>query len=188
MIPFPAIWWMFPAAVILLILLSVYLTRSGRMEQPLVRAGFVAFGALIGFAALLLPLFQQPSFEHPILQYYVGLPLAVIGLLGRIYPALYLRRRGTTTTLDPVAKLVTSGPYAVVRHPQYTAGFLLMLGWYLFWGALYALYLLPLIAVVIYIQALIEERYILAAAFGSQYAQYATRTGMLLPWLGKKSS
>jgi protein-S-isoprenylcysteine O-methyltransferase Ste14 len=188
MIPFPTIWWMFPAAVILLILLSVYLTRSGRMEQPVVRAGFVAAGALIGFTALLLPLFKQPTFEHAILQYYVGLPLAVIGLLGRIYPALYLRRKGTTTTMDPVHKLVTSGPYAVVRHPQYSAGFLLMLGWYLLWGALYALYLLPLMAVVIYIQARTEEHCILAVAFGSQYTEYTARTGMLLPWLGKTRS
>jgi protein-S-isoprenylcysteine O-methyltransferase Ste14 len=185
MIPFAPIWWLFPAGTILLILLSLYLTRSGKMKQPFLRSAFVVLGALVGFSALLLPLFEQPVLEHIPLQMYAGVPLVVLGLIGRIYPALYLRRKRTTTTMDPVQKLVTTGPYSIVRHPQYTAGFLLLLGWYLLWGAVYGLYLLPLIGVLIYIQAKVEERYILEPKFGNQYRDYASRTGMLL-WLGKR--
>jgi protein-S-isoprenylcysteine O-methyltransferase Ste14 len=186
MIPFASIWWLFPAAVILLILFSLYLERAAKMEYAPFRRTFMAAGAFVGFLALVLPFFEQPTFYHSKINDYIGIPLTLIGLVGRVYPMLYLRRQHTTTTLDSVDWLVTGGPYAIARHPQYSAGFIMLLGWYLCWGALYALYLLPLIAVLIYIQALVEERAILVPKFGRAYAEYRTRVGMLVPGFGIK--
>lgn len=183
MIPFPAIWWFFPAAALAFIAFSFLLTRSGRLGSKTVRKALIGAGAMLGFLGLALPLFQQPTFQSPLVQYGLGLPLLVLGLLGRIYPALYLRRQGTTTTLDEVGKLVDSGPYAWVRHPQYTAGLAMLLGWYLAWGAWYALGFMPIIGGMVYAQALIEERYILEKTFGEAYAAYRRRVGMLLPRL-----
>jgi protein-S-isoprenylcysteine O-methyltransferase Ste14 len=181
MILFPAIWWLFPAAALLLIGFSLYLTRADGQERLILRRGFVVFGAALGFLALVLPFFAQPTFQHPLINYPLGLPLSVLGLAGRIYPMLYLQRQGTTTTLEGVTKLVDSGPYGWVRHPQYTSGFLLLCGWYLTWGASYSLAMLPLLAGIVYAQAWIEERFILEPQFGSAYAAYRARTGMLLP-------
>jgi protein-S-isoprenylcysteine O-methyltransferase Ste14 len=186
MIPFPSIWWLFPTAVILLILFSLYLTRSGKMELVSLRRVFTAAGVFIGFLALGLPFFEQPGFSNSTINNYIGIPLTLFGLFGRFYSLLYLNRQHTSTTLNPVDRLVTGGPYAIVRHPQYTAGFIMLWGWYLWWGALYALYLLPLVTLVIYIQCLVEERCLLARKFGSEYAQYSSRVGMLVPGFGKK--
>jgi protein-S-isoprenylcysteine O-methyltransferase Ste14 len=94
---------------------------------------------------------------------------------------LYLRKKGTTTTLDEVSKLVDTGPYAWVRHPQYTAGLVMLLGWFLVWVAWYALFVPPLMATIIYAQAHIEEKYILEKMFGEAYTVYRKRVGMLLP-------
>lgn len=188
MIPFPAIWWLFPAVALVFIALSFSLTRSGKLENEAVRKALVGAGAMLGFLTLALPLFEQPAFHIPLVQYGLGLPLLVLGLLGRVYPMLYLRQKGTTTTLDKVGKLVDSGPYAWVRHPQYTAGLIMLLGWFLAWGAWYALGFMPLIAGMIYAQARIEETYILEKMFGEAYAAYRERVGMLLPRLSEKHS
>jgi protein-S-isoprenylcysteine O-methyltransferase Ste14 len=187
-IPFPAIWRLFPAASSMLILSSLYLARSGRLESARLRAGFVASGALLGFLALALPFFQQPHFRNPIAHYAIGLPLAAVGLIGRVYPMIYLQRQGTTTAMEKVGKLVGTGPYGWVRHPQYTFGFVLMGGWFLAWGAVYALCLMPLIGGIIYVQAWIEERYILEKKFGKEYAEYRKRVGMFIPRAGKGRS
>jgi protein-S-isoprenylcysteine O-methyltransferase Ste14 len=183
MIPFPAIWWLFPAAALAFTVFSFLLTRSGRLESGVVRKVLVGAGAMLAFLSLALPFFEQPTFNQPLVQYGLGLPLLVLGLLGRVYPMIYLRKKGTTTTLDQVDKLVDSGPYAWVRHPQYTAGLAMLLGWFLAWGAWYALGVLPLIAGMAYVQARIEEKYILEAQFGQVYADYCERVGMLLPRL-----
>ncbi|MFO7583792.1 MAG: isoprenylcysteine carboxylmethyltransferase family protein [Anaerolineales bacterium] len=188
MIHFPTIWWLFPATSMLLLVLSLFLTRSGIREKALLQKVFVALGALLGFVALALPFFEQPVFYVPIINYGLGIPLAVIGLVGRIYPMVYLQRQGTTTAMDSVAKLVDSGPYAWVRHPQYTAGLVMLLGWFLAWGAWYALGWLPLIAGMIYAQARIEEKYILERLFGEAYAAYREQVGMLLPRLAEKDA
>lgn len=181
MIPFPAIWWLFPAASLLLIGFSLYLARAAGQERVILRRGFVAAGAALGFLALALPFFAQPTFHHPLINYPLGLPLSVLGLAGRIYPMVYLQRQGTTTAMAGVTKLVDTGPYRWVRHPQYTSGFLLLCGWYLTWGASYSLAMLPLLAGIVYVQAWIEETSILEPQFGSTYAAYRERTGMLIP-------
>jgi hypothetical protein len=97
LIQFPAIWWIFPAALVLLILFSIYLTLSGGFESGRLRYGFILCGACLGFLALALPLFQQTFYQNPVLNYAVGLPLTLVGLVGRIYPMIYLRRQCTTT-------------------------------------------------------------------------------------------
>ncbi len=185
MVVFPAIWWLFPVASFMLIFISLYLTRWGRLENPRLRNGFVVSGALLGFLAMALPLFRQPRFQSPIINYAIGLPLAGAGLIGRVYPMIYLRSRGTTTAMDEVRKLVDTGPYGWVRHPQYTSGFVLLGGWFLVWGAVYSLCLMPLIGGIIYAQALIEERYVLEKKFGREYTQYKNRVGMLIPRITK---
>ena len=186
MITFPAIWWLFPAVAPLFVASSFFLTRSGKLENEAVRKALVGAGALLGFLALALPVFEQLTFDNPPVQYGLGLPLLVLGLLGRVYPMMYLRKKGTTTALDAVGKLVNTGPYAWVRHPQYTAGLVMLLGWFLAWGAWYALGVLPLLAGVVYVQAWVEEKHILEKMFGESYAAYRDRVGMLLPRLSDR--
>jgi protein-S-isoprenylcysteine O-methyltransferase Ste14 len=79
-------------------------------------------------------------------------------------------------------ELVTWGPYRHVRHPMYTAFFLLMIGM----GLLSANWLIGAgvlgVAVLIVFRLHTEEE-MMARAFGERYRQYAAVTGRFLPRL-----
>ena len=83
---------------------------------------------------------------------------------------------------EDVDKLVTDGPYQVVRHPNF-AGFICMnIAYLLFFRTLY---LVPFICVFItlwYLEAKHEEK-VLMAKFGEAYESYMVSTGMFFPKL-----
>ncbi len=77
-------------------------------------------------------------------------------------------------------ELVTNGPYAVVRHPQYSGLMLGVLGALIQWPTLITLIMAPILVVTYYRLARREERE-LEQRFGDEYAAYRARTPMLLP-------
>lgn len=76
--------------------------------------------------------------------------------------------------------LVTSGPYAVVRHPQYSGLMLGVLGALVQWPTLITLIMAPILVVTYYRLARREERE-LEQRFGERYVRYRKQTPMLLP-------
>ncbi len=81
-------------------------------------------------------------------------------------------------------ELVTDGPYAVVRHPQYTGLMLGILGALVQWPTLLTLLMAPILVFTYYRLARREERE-LEQKFGERYAAYRAKTPMLLPgWPG----
>ena len=186
MIRYPAIRTIFQVAVALLILASWLTARSGRLGSKSLRNGLTAAGVVTGVSAFSLPFFEQPVLRSIVLNYIVGIPLAVFGLLARVYPMMYLRKRATTTTLSDVARIIDTGPYGIVRHPQYVGGILMLIGWFLLWGASYCLHLVPLIALLILTQASIEEKHILGKKLGGEYETYRERVGMFFPKLKRR--
>jgi len=181
MINFPLIWIIFPIVLTIIIVISWLLTKRDKLENKVLRSGFVIIGAIIGFLAFILPFFEQPKFQDIILNYVIGILLTVFGLIARVYPMIYLRRKGTTTALSKVTEIIDTGPYGIIRHPQYSGRILLIIGWYLIWGSIFCLCLVPLIALLTVIQALIEEKYILEKKFGNAYFEYKKRVGMFIP-------
>lgn len=71
----------------------------------------------------------------------------------------------------------------MVRHPQYASGIGFLFGWFLLWGGLYSLAVLPILVLVICLQARIEEKLVLEEQFGEEYEQYKKRVGMFVPRL-----
>lgn len=78
--------------------------------------------------------------------------------------------------------LVTDGPYAVVRHPQYSGLMLAVLGTFVQWPTLLTLLMAPVLVATYYRLARREERE-LEQRFGDEYCAYRARTPMLLPRL-----
>jgi protein-S-isoprenylcysteine O-methyltransferase Ste14 len=84
-------------------------------------------------------------------------------------------------TRVPRGELITTGPYALVKHPLYTGVSLLVLPWV---GFLLNTWLGVAIGVVLYVASrrfAPEEEAALAAAFGERWEAY--RRSVTLPWL-----
>lgn len=79
-------------------------------------------------------------------------------------------------------KLASTGPYARVRHPQYLAFTLVMLGFLLQWPTLPTLLMFPVL-VIMYRKLARREEMDAAAALGDAYGRYAAVTTAFLPRL-----
>ncbi len=77
--------------------------------------------------------------------------------------------------------LVTAGPFAWIRHPIYTAMFLMMIALAIGLGHAARLFIaVPLYALGTAIRVRIEER-LLRTAFSSAYEEYANRVKRFIP-------
>ena len=76
--------------------------------------------------------------------------------------------------------LATTGPYARIRHPQYVAFVLVLLGFLLQWPTLLTLAMFPLL-VVMYARLAVNEEHEMQQQFGAAFAAYAARTPRFIP-------
>jgi len=81
--------------------------------------------------------------------------------------------------------LATSGPYSRIRHPQYAAFIVIMVGFLFQWPTLVTLVMFPIL-VTIYIRLAHREEREVAAEFGETWARYARATPRWFPRLGKR--
>ncbi len=85
------------------------------------------------------------------------------------------------------SRLATTGIYARMRHPQYVAFVMIMFGFLLQWPTILTVLMFPVL-VVMYGYLARREEADMAAAFGSEYADYAARTPRFVPKLGKSAA
>ena len=97
---------------------------------------------------------------------------AGFSVLAKAWPVLYRAQRGR--------KLATTGPYAVVRHPQYAGFVLIMLGFLLQWPTIVTAAMFPIL-VTMYVRLARREEREARAAFGDEYVRYAAATPEFLP-------
>jgi protein-S-isoprenylcysteine O-methyltransferase Ste14 len=81
--------------------------------------------------------------------------------------------------------LVTTGPFAVVRNPIFTAMALTGLGLTLMVPNVVALAGIVLLLIALHLQVRVVEEPYLRHAHGAAYAEYAATTGRFLPGLGR---
>jgi protein-S-isoprenylcysteine O-methyltransferase Ste14 len=83
--------------------------------------------------------------------------------------------------------LATIGPYAYVRHPQYVAFIVIMLGFLLQWPTLLTLVMFPIL-VVIYVRLARREESEVASELGDAWRVYAARTPRWFPRFGDRAN
>jgi len=98
-------------------------------------------------------------------------------LLALAWRVLYRAQRGQTVAM--------TGPYALVRHPQYAAFILIMFGFLLQWPTLLTLLMFPILVFMYTPLAQHEEREALAG-LGEEYRGYRNRTPAFFPRFGSK--
>lgn len=111
-----------------------------------------------------------------------GFVIFLLGLALAIWARINLGKNwGTPMTLKEDPELVTSGPYAYIRHPIYSGILLAVVGCIiassLFWVVIL------FIAGIYFIYSAIEEEKIMANQFPKAYPLYKTKTKMLIPFL-----
>jgi len=98
--------------------------------------------------------------------------LASLILLGVSWWILYRARRRNG--------LATTGPYALIRHPQYLAFMTIMFAFLLQWPTLLTLLMFPVL-VYMYIRLARAEERAARVEFGDEYDRYAARTPSFIP-------
>jgi protein-S-isoprenylcysteine O-methyltransferase Ste14 len=146
---------------------------------------FLAISLGIAGAALLngIPPTVFPGGKTPVV-FFIGLALMLLGMALRYWAVVTLGAFfRTTIETEPGQKVVSTGPYRLIRHPSYSGWLLICLGYGLAvqnWLSVAAAFLLPLAALLVRIR--IEEP-ALVASLGPEYFEYQKRTKRLLPWI-----
>ena len=81
---------------------------------------------------------------------------------------------------DAKDSLVMEGPYAYVRHPQYSGLFVIMIGMLIQWPTIITALMFPVLVFIYYRLARREEGEIIKT-FGEGYKQYSERVPMFIP-------
>jgi protein-S-isoprenylcysteine O-methyltransferase Ste14 len=100
-------------------------------------------------------------------------------LLVAAWQVLYKAQRSHT--------LAVTGPYGVIRHPQYVAFIVIMLGFLLQWPTILTLAMFPIL-MLMYVRLARHEEREAVAEFGERYIAYAARTPGFFPRLGASRS
>jgi protein-S-isoprenylcysteine O-methyltransferase Ste14 len=150
-----------------------------------IRLGFFALAMLVlqvAFVSHVLPNVRPYAFNSSPVMGLIGFICAAVGIGLVILARNYLgRNAGVAVAGRENPALVTTGPYALVRHPLYGGMLLAMLGSAIgqsvFW-------LLPLIVYGPYfIRGARQEEKRLLEQFPDRYRAYMKRTKMLLPFV-----
>jgi len=95
-------------------------------------------------------------------------------LLASAWGVLYRAQKNNT--------LATTGPYAYVRHPQYDAFILVMIGFLIQWPTILTLLMFPIL-VWTYIHLAKREEKDVLAEFGEEYSSYMAKIPGFIPRL-----
>ncbi|MHB1937121.1 MAG: methyltransferase family protein [Acidobacteriaceae bacterium] len=112
---------------------------------------------------------------------YIGLLLMLIGLAFAVWARFTLGRNWSgTVTVKENHVLITSGPYAWVRHPIYTGILLALLGTAIVGGIFASLVAVAVATLALWLKLRTEEKF-MVETFGEQYTAYRQRVKALIP-------
>ena len=152
-------------------------------------APFFADAALLvaALAGGILPIRLPAYYAGPLSLAAVPLLAAAIALIGftigvhRAPVSMWHQRA------DTPAQLVTTGPYAHVRHPFYAAFIMLLAATAAAFPHPWSITLLGIGTLQLYRTARREEKRLLASPLGASYSAYMARTGRLLPRFARRA-
>src|ERR1700739_86115 len=115
--------------------------------------------------------------------FWLGAAVPISGLLFAIWAREHLGRNWSrSVTIKQDHELITTGPYAVVRHPIYTGMLAGFLGMGIAISQVRGFIVFALIFLAFWIKLRMEERW-MRSQFGETYTAYAHQTAALVPYL-----
>ena len=180
---FPVVWISF---ILYWRIKSVNTKSTQRIEsassQILRFLAIVVAIVLLSATSIPLPWLYRPLWRAGLFSFWLGAFIAVAGLLFAVWAREHLGRNWShAVTIKQDHELVTSGPYAVVRHPIYTGILAGFLGLAIALSQVRGFVVLVLFFVVFWAKLRIEEQW-MRSQFGETYANYVQRTAALVPY------
>jgi protein-S-isoprenylcysteine O-methyltransferase Ste14 len=156
--------------------------RRGNYDRGSTLLIAAAFGAGLLLPILLDGLGVGVAFPLSLPRGLLALAVMGAGIGLRSWAASSLGSYYTRTLVTTSGqKVVSTGPYARVRHPGYLGDILLWSGFGVLSGNLVIAVLFPVMFAAIYIYRISVEEGMLVAALGDDYVEYQRRTYRLIP-------
>ena len=139
--------------------------------------------AIVLFATTRIPLrwlYLQP-WPAGLWPFWLGATVMVAGLLFAVWAREHLGSNWSSeVTIKQDHELITTGPYAVVRHPIYTGILAGFLGTAIALSQVRGFVVFVLIFLILWLKLRMEEQ-LMHTQFGETYATYAHQTAALVP-------
>jgi protein-S-isoprenylcysteine O-methyltransferase Ste14 len=181
---FPVVW----IAFLLYWQIKAVDTKTTQRLEPAASRIFRVLIFLIAIALLSIPRIPLPWLYVPLWPqgywpFWLGAAVTVAGLLFAVWARVHLGRNWSrSVTIKQGHELITTGPYAVVRHPIYTGILTGFLGTAIAISQVRGFIVVVLIFVVFWFKLRMEEQW-MRSQFGETYANYARKTAALVPYL-----
>lgn len=115
---------------------------------------------------------------------WLGLMMIVAGLYIRINAIRYLGRYFTANVQSVDShRLITDGPYGMVRHPSYLGALLIITGFPVLLGSLPCFLLAFVLMMIAYRKRIKVEETLLLQLFPEHYKQYQQKTYRIIPYV-----
>ena len=181
---FPAVW----IAFIIYWRIKALNTKNTQRLEPAVSRILRALTVLVAIVLLSttwipLPWLYRLLWRQGLWPFWLGAAITVGGLLFAIWAREHLGRNwSSSVTIKQNHELITTGPYAVVRHPIYTGILTGFLGLAIALSQVRGLVVVVLIFVGFWAKLSKEEQW-MSSQFGETYAKYVDRTAALVPYV-----
>jgi protein-S-isoprenylcysteine O-methyltransferase Ste14 len=163
-------------------------TKTTQRIEPVASRIVRAFTFLIAIVLLsttripLRWLYLQP-WPTGLWPFWLGATVLVAGLLLAVWAREHLGSNWSrSVTIKQDHQLITTGPYAMVRHPIYTGILAGFLGTAIALSEMRGFIVLALIFLILWVKLRMEEQW-MRSEFGETYATYAHQTAALVPYL-----
>jgi protein-S-isoprenylcysteine O-methyltransferase Ste14 len=166
---------------------AFFASRAAKRQSPASRALTLLFGAIPFFL-----LFTGDHLWGPLTRRFVpdtravavaGVALTYAGLGLAVWARVIIGRNwSAAVTIKHGHRLVSTGPYSVVRHPIYSGLLVGLLGTALDLGETRGLVAVALAFVIWLVKSRTEERFMIER-FGEEYENYRRRTHALVPFI-----
>jgi protein-S-isoprenylcysteine O-methyltransferase Ste14 len=165
-------------------------TKTNQRIEPVASRILRSVICLVAIALLLIPATRIPLpwlylqlWPVGMWPFWLGASVTIAGLLFAVWAREHLGRNwSSSVTIKQGHELITSGPYAVVRHPIYTGILTGFLGMAIAISQVRGFIVFALFLLAFWIKLRREEQW-MRSQFGEVYVTYAHQTAALVPYV-----
>ena len=169
-------------------LLAAFATKQSVYRESRAQRLRYIIPLLLGWLLLAKGHRLSDPFNHRVIPHvdalaWIGAVLCIAGLLFCIWARFTLGRNWSgVVTLKGGHELITSGPYALVRHPIYTGLLSMFVATVIVLGHVAGIIAIPFVFVSFWVKLRYEEKLMLEK-FPNEYAAYQQRVKRLIPFV-----